>query len=124
MRSRYAAYVRKDIDYIARTTAPESLDDFDRGAAESWAEQTTWLGLQIVRAERGEAGDDDGVVEFVATHQTGGRIVEHRERSVFRKSGDDRWLFVRGAPPEQAKVGRNDPCPCGSGKKFKKCCGA
>jgi len=23
-----------------------------------------------------------------------------------------------------AKVGRNDPCPCGSGKKFKKCCGA
>jgi preprotein translocase subunit SecA len=24
------------------------------------------------------------------------------------------------APP---KIGRNDPCPCGSGKKFKKCCG-
>ena len=23
-----------------------------------------------------------------------------------------------------SKVGRNDPCPCGSGKKFKKCCGA
>ncbi|MGQ9733412.1 MAG: SEC-C metal-binding domain-containing protein, partial [Candidatus Zipacnadales bacterium] len=22
------------------------------------------------------------------------------------------------------KVGRNDPCPCGSGKKYKKCCGA
>ena len=22
------------------------------------------------------------------------------------------------------KVGRNDPCPCGSGKKFKKCCGS
>ena len=25
---------------------------------------------------------------------------------------------------EQPKVGRNDPCVCGSGKKFKKCCGA
>ena len=24
---------------------------------------------------------------------------------------------------QQPKVGRNDPCPCGSGKKFKKCCG-
>ena len=23
-----------------------------------------------------------------------------------------------------AKVGRNDPCPCGSGRKYKKCCGA
>ncbi|GAF75123.1 unnamed protein product, partial [marine sediment metagenome] len=27
--------------------------------------------------------------------------------------------IIRGQP----KVGRNDPCPCGSGKKFKKCCG-
>lgn len=25
---------------------------------------------------------------------------------------------------KEAKVGRNDPCPCGSGKKYKKCCGA
>ncbi|MCA9555941.1 MAG: SEC-C domain-containing protein, partial [Myxococcales bacterium] len=24
----------------------------------------------------------------------------------------------------EPKVGRNDPCPCGSGKKYKKCCGA
>jgi len=28
------------------------------------------------------------------------------------------------APAAEKKVGRNDPCPCGSGKKFKKCCGA
>jgi uncharacterized protein YecA (UPF0149 family) len=28
------------------------------------------------------------------------------------------------APGRGAKVGRNDPCPCGSGKKYKKCCGA
>ena len=26
------------------------------------------------------------------------------------------------ASPRRAKVGRNDPCPCGSGKKYKKCC--
>ena len=24
---------------------------------------------------------------------------------------------------DEEKVGRNDPCPCGSGKKYKKCCG-
>lgn len=40
------------------------------------------------------------------------------------------WLPLREAIPQrtvtrtQPKVGRNDPCPCGSGKKFKKCCGA
>ncbi|MBW3595844.1 MAG: SEC-C domain-containing protein, partial [Planctomycetes bacterium] len=28
---------------------------------------------------------------------------------------------IRHAAP---RVGRNEPCPCGSGKKFKKCCGA
>jgi len=27
------------------------------------------------------------------------------------------------AQPHSPKVGRNEPCPCGSGKKFKKCCG-
>jgi SEC-C motif-containing protein len=124
MRSRYAAYVRKDIDYIANTTAPESQDDFDQESAASWAERSTFLGLEIVAVERGEPSDDAGVVEFVATYQSNGRIAEHRERSVFRKTRDGRWLFVRGAPPELAKVGRNDPCPCGSGKKYKKCCGA
>ncbi len=41
------------------------------------------------------------------------------------------WLPLRHAVRERdtaqrlrAKVGRNEPCPCGSGKKFKKCCGA
>ncbi|WP_246628562.1 SEC-C metal-binding domain-containing protein [Methylomagnum ishizawai] len=35
--------------------------------------------------------------------------------------------FLKAHPIRQVsidkKVGRNDPCPCGSGKKFKKCCG-
>lgn len=37
------------------------------------------------------------------------------------------WLAQRATPSpmrrESPKVGRNDPCPCGSGKKFKQCCG-
>ena len=38
---------------------------------------------------------------------------------IFMNRGDE-------PPPEQEKgkkIGRNDPCPCGSGKKYKKCCG-
>jgi uncharacterized protein len=36
------------------------------------------------------------------------------------------WHPLHDASPQQraAKVGRNDPCPCGSGKKYKRCCGA
>lgn len=46
-----------------------------------------------------------------------GGVVQHD----FRLGGQNEVApVVRGGP----KVGRNDPCPCGSGKKFKKCCGA
>jgi len=34
----------------------------------------------------------------------------------------ERALLARQPVPSAQKVGRNEPCPCGSGKKFKKCC--
>lgn len=34
------------------------------------------------------------------------------------------FMSSNGAPIRSEKVGRNDPCPCGSGKKAKNCCGA
>ncbi len=39
------------------------------------------------------------------------------------KPGEKR-VTVKAQPVRSAKVGRNDPCPCGSGKKYKNCCGA
>jgi uncharacterized protein YecA (UPF0149 family) len=45
----------------------------------------------------------------------------HLGRSIFqarREAGD-----LGQEPSGRQKIGRNDPCPCGSGKKFKKCCG-
>ncbi|MGN1324764.1 MAG: SEC-C metal-binding domain-containing protein, partial [Candidatus Spyradenecus sp.] len=54
---------------------------------------------------------------------------EHHERSLFKRV-DGQWKFIDGelVKPkpivnEQPRPGRNDPCPCGSGKKYKKCCG-
>lgn len=55
-----------------------------------------------------------------------------RERVLRPDLKDDDILDPLGSPlhsgpgdvPSAARVGRNDPCPCGSGKKFKKCCGA
>jgi preprotein translocase subunit SecA len=37
----------------------------------------------------------------------------------------DNFSYPREVPQQAVskKVGRNDPCPCGSGKKYKKCCG-
>jgi len=37
---------------------------------------------------------------------------------------DKENLFISNMPIRVEKIGRNEPCPCGSGKKYKKCCGA
>lgn len=139
MRSRYTAYATGNIKYIKDTLAPETVKDFDQVSAKAWAAGSQWLGLEIISSKNGKENDSKGTVEFNAKYTTEGKVVEHHEVSQFRKDGD-RWYFVDGdahthgegqghsepqAPivREGPKVGRNDPCPCGSGKKFKKCCG-
>ena len=125
MRSRYCAYVRCDVDYI---TATQEGDDADREATEKWARESEWLGLEIVKTEGGEAGDDTGTVEFIARYKHLGEEFAHHEQAEFRRAGD-RWTLVDGKlcnstfRRTEAKVKPNQPCPCGSGVKYKKCCG-
>lgn len=139
MRSRYTAHARGAVEYIRNTMAPETRKDFDLDATERWAKESKWKGLKIVNTKKGGPEDETGIVEFVATYERNGVGLEHHEISTFRKSKEGRWLFVDGkahehkegeghhhhAPPivrQTAKIGRNDPCSCGSGKKYKKCC--
>ena len=131
MRSRYTAYVIGDVEYIAKTLAPESRSDFDLQATKQWAKESEWKGLKIVSTSEGQESDKRGIVEFIATYAQKGKTHEHREISTFRKSDKGQWLFVEGDERhhetmvrEEPKIGRNDPCTCGSGKKYKKCCGA
>ena len=129
MRSRYTAFVLGNIDHLEETLAPGTRDDFDRKSITHWAKQSQWHGLDILALEDGLEGDDSGYVEFVANFSTEGERYAHRERSLFRKV-DGRWYFQEEANRKNAPIvkgaqpGRNDPCSCGSGKKFKKCCGA
>ena len=50
------------------------------------------------------------------------RIEEKQRRDYVLSRGEDKPAATT-VRRETVKVGRNDPCPCGSGKKFKKCCG-
>ena len=133
MRSRYTAYVRGEIDYILATYAPSAAADVDRDATEKWSKGTTWLGLTIVATEKGGPADEEGAVEFIARHSAtkGGKELLHHERATFTRGGADRrWQFVDGQPVKiqpfkrEEHPGRNEPCNCGSGKKYKKCHGA
>ena len=130
MRARYSAYAHAQIDFLHDSLAPEARASFDRGAAEAWARGATWRGLEIQRTEAGGKDDATGVVEFVAHFTQNEQEVAHAEVATFRKQ-DGRWFFVDGVPPKAKpfqrtgrKIERNEPCPCGSGKKYKKCCGA
>ena len=143
MRSRYTAFTLCDVGYIKKTLAPEAQRDFNSAATKKWAEEAEWRGLKILSTNKGTATDKKGTVEFIATYKQGDEVLDHHEVSQFRKTDNGQWLFVDGEAHthkegeehhlhpkpqtvvrEEPKVGRNDPCTCGSGKKYKKCCGA
>jgi SEC-C motif-containing protein len=133
MRSRYTAYVRGAVDHILGSHTTEAARNVDRASTERWSRTSTWLGLTVVATDGGGPSDDEGTVEFIARFSNALDAPEqvHHERARFvRNPRDRRWLYaegrVVGAPPVRREVhpGRNDPCSCGSGKKYKKCHGA
>lgn len=118
MRSRYTAFVLRHEEHILgswhETSRPPKLhlEDFP----------ATWIGLEIHQTDHGEKSDHRGTVEFTSTCVDNGHLCKLREKSSFVKE-DGLWFYVggdcqvtRNSPP------RNIPCPCGSGKKFKRCC--
>jgi SEC-C motif-containing protein len=128
MRSRYTAYVEHSIDYIIGTCIRNEKAEIDLKQTKAWSEKSQWRGLKILSLTKGGPGDTEGTVEFEAAYERDGLKDVHHERARFRKEAGQ-WLYedgdivpktiVRAAP----KVGRNEPCPCGSGKKYKHCCG-
>ncbi len=130
MRARYSAYVKGEVDFIIDSTHADTRAENDRKEIENWSKSAEWISLQILNTGAGtEDPENTGFVEFIASYGDRGIKLEHHELAEFRKVKDE-WFFYDGKLVAQRpfvrmdpKVGRNDPCPCGSGKKFKKCCG-
>ncbi|NMY42902.1 YchJ family protein [Pseudomonas sp. WS 5013] len=116
MRSRYSAYTLGLIDYLVATTLPAQQAALDRDSMRTWSLGSTWLGLEV---EGSELIDTHAFVTFTARWHDGDGEHRHHERSAFVQQAG-RWYFIDPTVP--LKAGRNDPCPCGSGQKFKKCC--
>lgn len=133
MRSRYSAFVLRDGGYLLSTLAEENRSGFNADTIAQ--DKTRWTGLEIIETVAGGILDQIGIVEFVAHFEENGAKHQLHERSNFgRRSG--KWFYVDGVFPDtqtdavsapinagSRNAGRNDPCSCGSGKKFKKCCG-
>lgn len=114
MRSRYTAFYKKLADYLLKTwhasTRPANLD---------LSNSPQWVSLQVLSSsEDGSSGQ----VHFRAIYRAGkewGYLEEHSD--FVREQG--LWYYLSGNTSEGVlRPGRNDPCPCGSGRKYKNCC--
>lgn len=134
IRSRYSAFVMGEVDYILQTHHSETRDLIDPAEVERWSRSSEWLGLEIFDTSDGLESDDEGIVNFAARYRLDGKLHDHREESLFRRE-DGAWRFYSAEeflPPgpelvpvvASSTIGRNDPCHCGSGIKYKKCHGA
>ncbi len=108
MISRYEAFVKEDWEYIAKTSVHQTLEELQSSLP------IEWLKLDVLDSH-------DDIVEFKAYYKENGVIHVLHEKSKFLHV-EDEWKYLDGEL-YNSKVQRNESCPCGSGKKFKKCCG-
>ncbi len=127
MRARYAAFVTGALDFIVSSTHSRTRQEVDISFIREWSQTSTWRGLQIFETK--PLNDNKACVSFEAQYTQAGKDKTHREKGLFEREGGQ-WRFVTGdelknptVRYETPRPGRNDRCPCGSGKKYKKCCG-
>ena len=127
MRARYTSFVTGAIDFIVASNHSRTRPEIDVQYIREWSQTSTWHGLKIIDTRL--VDNDTAHVSFEAQFTQDGKDRSHREKSLFERE-DGQWRFVTGdelkTPTiryETPRTGRNEPCPCGSGKKYKKCCG-
>jgi SEC-C motif-containing protein len=129
MRSRFSAFCIGHVDYLISTHHPSQRRDDDRAQLAASLNHCQWLELSIIHCQQGSTDQQHGEVEFIASYRQDGQLAQLHERSRFVKE-QGRWFYLHGDILETAqstskpsKPGRNQPCHCGSGKKFKHCHG-
>ena len=130
LRARYSAFTLGEVDFILNSHHSRTRAEIQREEIEDWSKNSKWLELKIIQVEGGGKTDTQGNIIFGAYYQADGKNHEHLEKSFFEKENGE-WKFLDAQSVQlgtfkrqEPKIGRNDSCPCGSGKKYKKCCGA
>lgn len=130
MRSRYTAYTQCNADYLFNTLRDNALKQFNRSSIERSAKHTEWTELHIIEASPTDNTSTQATVEFIARYKERHQKKQLHEKSLFKRY-QNIWYYVDSLPTTPLPItqrtvkqhtGRNDPCPCGSGKKYKHCC--
>lgn len=125
MRSRYTAFTRANIEYIGKTQKKAAAKNYDADGTAAWAKRCDWVGLTIIHCSDISEQDTVGTVEFIVNFKEDGLEKNIYETSQFEKIAGQ-WYYTKGSHKTKnvSQPGRNEPCHCGSGTKYKKCCGA
>lgn len=97
MRSRYAAFALRLVDYLVETTHPSARGPRLKWDLEKNIHDATWVGLDVLKTTGGGSSDKTGKVEFVAKcrFESNPEILEMREHSRFRRFGGE-WKYLDG----------------------------
>lgn len=115
MRSRYVAYEQGKVDYIIATSSNQLKQSLDKHDIQQYCKKVNFIKLKVITATADS-------VEFIASIIDGNILYNLHEKSSFIIE-DGAWKYDRGElfdTPERV-INRNEACPCGSGKKFKRC---
>lgn len=120
MRSRYSAYYLALGQYIHDTHHVDFRGNTSPEEFTQSAKSTHWCGLEVIQSS---TQGTSGIVEFKANFIDKDKLHTLHEVSNFVLE-DGYWLYTDGQfqPKTSQKINRNQPCPCGSGLKAKRCC--
>lgn len=118
MRSRFSAYCTAQYGYIVDTYAQGYKEQLTEEDIAQSAAGTRWFALDVIPHSAPDK------VEFKAWYFDQRKVGLMHETSNFIVEAG-RWKYTDGMMHDDTgyqKIGRNDPCPCASNKKFKQCC--
>lgn len=121
MRSRFSAYVTANYRYILDTYSPDNQKTLSIDVLRQSDSNSQWLKL-IVHDHQTDT--DSATVEFSAFYRFEQSFHVMHEISNFSLI-DAKWYYINGEVLDDSgvvKLTRNEPCLCGSGKKYKQCC--
>lgn len=122
MRSRFSAYVIQDYEYILNTYGQKQRAELSEFMLKQNSINTQWISLKVLKHLPKVT---TAQVEFKAYYLVDKQYFVMHELSDFELV-NGQWFYTTGTMLNETgeyKQGRNTPCLCISGKKFKKCCG-
>ncbi|WP_105189953.1 YchJ family protein [Pseudoalteromonas sp. T1lg48] len=122
MKSRYSAFCTQATEYLVATCSASALQNNQAEDVAEFASAANFIELEIVDTD---LSAQPAEVEFKAFYIFANTLCCIHERSTFIQQ-NGQWFYDSGTlmPTSERKLSRNDPCPCGSNKKYKKCCGS